>query len=138
MQRPIIHGPIRNADGTVEKEFLPEGHWLFEHLEWHGAGTDRRRSLSCMHCNFDLYTEEDGSLFAWVETGFIFPDHATDENPEGEGEAGIFCLHDYSALEDWSGAGYVNNNRLIHHWMLLNDDGSPQPQVPAANGPGGE
>jgi hypothetical protein len=135
MQRPILHGPIRHEDGTVEKEFLPEGHWLLEHLETHGEGRERRRSISCMHCNFDVYTEKGGSVGGWVETGFIFPDHATEEHPEGEGEAGVFCIHDYASLETWSGAGYLSGSNTIHHWMLLNDDGTPQPQVKAANAP---
>ena len=126
MQPPKLH---IKAEGI--EPFLPRDHWLLPFMEEHvGDGHSR---LICAHCGWDVYTADEGTLFSWIETGYVFRDHVTGDHPEGEPEAGVFHLYCYAHLEDYSGPSHTATDTDPR--MLLNDDGSPQEIEEPANSP---
>lgn len=122
MQEPKIHSSL--------DPFLPDGHWLLEFLEPHGE--DQQPMILCRHCGFKVYTEAEGTVLTWVETGFMTRDHVTDTSPEGEPEVGVWCLFCFAHKDDKVGTSH--KQPVMSPEFALNDDGTPQPLVEPANG----
>lgn len=125
MQEPKFHSKI--------VPMLPEGHWLEEYFDALPDGGEPRL-LRCNECGFVVYDKllpEDpdvgtkpGTQITWFETGWVFPDHPSEDHPDGDPTPYTPCCWCFGHQDGQNGTTPTRGE--INPAFALNDDGSPQ------------